>query len=82
MKQKIEKQRKIMKGKKYMSMLKQRYENMKLMVEEKAKKIYFFPKNKKRTISANINKKRKNKKVKKVIEKNEYELLVEYFKEN
>ena len=82
MKQKIEKQRKIMKGKKYMSILKQRYENMKLMVEEKAKKIYFLPKNKKRTISANINKKRKNKKVKKVVEKNEYELLVEYFKEN
>jgi len=82
MKQKIEKQRKIMKGQKYMSMLKEKYENMKRNVEEKANKIYFLPKNKKRNVSANINKKRKNKKLKKVVEKSEYELLVEYFKEN
>jgi len=82
MKQKIEKQRKIMKGQKYMSMLKEKYENMKRNVEEKANKIYFLPKNKKRNVSANINKKRKNKKLKKVVEKSEYELLIEYFKEN
>ena len=82
MKQKIEKQRKIMKGQKYMSMLKEKYENMKHNVEEKANKIYFLPKNKKRNVSANINKKRKNKKLKKVVEKSEYELLIEYFKEN
>ena len=82
MKQKIEKQKKIMKGKKYMSMIKAKYENMKHKVEEKAKKIYFLPKTKKRTVSANVNKKRKNKKVKKVEEKSEYELLLEYFKEN
>ena len=82
MKQKIEKQRKIIKGQKYMSMLKEKYENMKHNVEEKANKIYFLPKNKKRNVSANINKKRKNKKLKKVVEKSEYELLIEYFKEN
>ena len=82
MKQKIEKQRKIMKGQKYMSMLKEKYENMKHNVEEKANKIYFLPKNKKRNVSANINKKRKNKKLKKVVEKSDYELLIEYFKEN
>ena len=57
-------------------------ENMKRKVEEKAKKIYFLPKNRKRAISANLNKKSKKRKVKKKVVKSEYELLVEYFKEN
>ena len=82
MKQKIDKERKIIKGQVYKEMLRQKYENMKLRVEEKAKKIYFLPKTKKRNVSAGINKKNKNKKVKKVVEKSEYELLVEYFKDN
>ena len=81
-KQKIDKERKIIKGQKYKSMLKARNENMKRKIEEKAKKLYFLPKTKKRTVSANINKKIKNKKLKKLVEKNEYELLVDYFKEN
>ena len=81
-KQKIDRERKIIKGKKYKSMLKARNENMKRNIEEKAKKLYFLPKTKKRTVSANINKKIKNKKFKKLVEKNEYELLVDYFKEN
>ena len=81
-KQKIDKERKIIKGQKYKSMLKARNENMKRKIEEKAKKLYFLPKTKKRTVSANINKKIKNKKLKKLMEKNEYELLVDYFKEN
>ena len=81
-KQKIDKERKIIKGQKYKSMLKARNENMKRKIEEKAKKLYFLPKTKKRTVSANINKKIKNKKFKKLVEKNEYELLVDYFKEN
>ena len=79
---KIDRERKILKGKKYKSMLKARNENMKRNIEEKAKKLYFLPKTKKRTVSANINKKIKNKKFKKLVEKNEYELLVDYFKEN
>ena len=79
---KIDRERKIIKGKKYKSMLKARNENMKRNIEEKAKKLYFLPKTKKRTVSANINKKIKNKKFKKLVEKNEYELLVDYFKEN
>lgn len=82
MKQKIEKERKRMKGQRYISMLKKKNEKMKIKVEEKAKRIYFLPKNKKRNVSANINKKKKNKKVRKVIEKSEYELLLDYFKEN
>ena len=82
MKQKIDKERKIIKGQVYKEMLRQKYENMKLRVEEKAKKIYFLPKTKKRNVSAGINKKNKNKKVKKVVEKSENELLVEYFKDN
>ena len=81
-KQKIDKERKIIKGQKYKLMLKARNENMKRKIEEKAKKLYFLPKTKKRTVSANINKKIKNKKLKKLVEKNEYELLVDYFKEN
>jgi len=81
-KQKIDKERKIIKGQKYKLMLKARNENMKRKIEEKAKKLYFLPKTKKRTVSANINKKIKNKKFKKLVEKNEYELLVDYFKEN
>ena len=81
-KQKIDREKKIIKGKKYKSMLKARNENMKRNIEEKAKKFYFLPKTKKRTVSANINKKIKNKKLKKLVEKNEYELLVDYFKEN
>ena len=82
LKQKMEKKRKIMKGKEHKAIVKAKYENMKKKVENKAKKIYFLPKNKKRTVSAFINKKSKNKKIKKVVEKSEYELLVEYFKEN
>ena len=82
MAQKIDKERKIIKGEKYREMLKQKNENMKLRVEEKANRFYFLQKTKKRNISANINKKNKNKKVKKIVEKSEYELLVEYFNEN
>ena len=81
-KQKIDRQRKIIKGQKYKSMVKSKHENMKRKIEEKAQKLYFLPKRKKRTVSANINKKNKNKKIKKSVEKNEYELLVDYFKEN
>ena len=81
-KQKIDRQRKIIKGQKYKSMVKAKHENMKRKIEEKAQKLYFLPKRKKRTVSANINKKNKNKKIKKSVEKNEYELLVDYFKEN
>ena len=82
MKQKIERQRKIIKGQKHKQKMKAKNENMKRKVEEKAKKIYFLPKNRKRAISANLNKKSKKRKVKKKIVKSEYELLVEYFKEN
>ena len=82
MKQKIDKERKIIKGQKYRAMMKQKYENMKSRIEEKAKKIYFLPKTKKRNVSANINNKNKNKKAKKVVEKSEYDILVEYFKDN
>ena len=81
-KQKIDRQRKIIKGQKYKSMVKARYENMKLKIEEKAQKLYFLPKGKKRTVSAYISKKSKNRKIKKFVEKNEYELLVDYFKDN
>ena len=81
-KQKIDRQRIIIKGQKYKSMVKSKHENMKRKIEEKAQKLYFLPKRKKRTVSANINKKNKNKKIKKSVEKNEYELLVDYFKEN
>ena len=81
-KQKIDRQKKIIKGQKYKSMVKAKHENMKRKIEEKAQKLYFLPKRKKRTVSANINKKNKNKKIKKSVEKNEYELLVDYFKEN
>ena len=81
-KQKIDRQRKIIKGQKYKSMVKARYENMKLKIEEKAQKLYFLPKGKKRTVSAYISKKSKNRKIKKLVEKNEYELLVDYFKDN
>ena len=82
MKQKMEKQRKILKGQKYLSMLRDKYENMKLQVQEKAKKIYFLNRNKKRTVSANINKKARNKNIKDAYKKSDYELLIEYFKEN
>ncbi len=81
-KQKIDRQRKIIKGQKYKSMVKARYENMKRKIEEKAQKLYFLPKGKKRTVSAYISKKSKNRKIKKFVEKNEYELLVDYFKDN
>ena len=82
MKQKIERQRKIIKGQKHKQKMKAKNENMKRKVEEKAKKIYFLPKNRKRAISANLNKKSKKRKLKKKVVKSEYELLVEYFKEN
>ena len=55
---------------------------MKLKIEEKAQKLYFLPKRKKRTVSAYISKKSKNRKIKKFVEKNEYEILVDYFKDN
>ena len=81
-KQKIDRQRKIIKGQKYKSMVKARYENMKRKIEEKAQKLYFLPKSKKRTVSANVSKKNKNRKIKKIVEKSEYELFVDYFKDN
>ena len=81
-KQKIDRQKKIIKGQKYKSMVKAKHENMKRKIEEKAQKLYFLPKRKKRTVSASVGKKNKNKKIKKSVEKNEYELLVDYFKEN
>ena len=79
---KIDRKRKIIKGQKYKSMVKARYENMKRKIEEKAQKLYFLPKRKKRTVSAHISKKIKNKKIKKLEEKNEYELLVDCFEGN
>ena len=79
---KIDRQRKIIKGQKYKSMVKARYENMKRQIEEKAHKLYFLPNRKKRTVSANINKKSKNRKIKKFEEKKEYELFADYFKDN
>ena len=78
----MEKVRKILKGQKYLSLLRGKYENMKLQVQEKAKKIYFLNRNKKRTVSANINKKARNKNIKDAYKKSDYELLIEYFKEN
>ena len=78
----MEKQRKILKGQKYLSMLRDKYENMKLQVQEKAKKIYFLNRNKKRTVSAIINKKARNINIKDAYKKSDYELLIEYFKEN
>ena len=82
MKQKMEKQRKILKGQRYLSMLRDKYENMKLQIQEKAKKIYFLNRNKKRTVSANINKKARYKNIKDIAKKSDYELLIEYFKDN
>ena len=80
---KMEKQRKIMKGQRQIAIIKAKYENMKKKLEEKNNKIYFLPNNRKRAISACINKRVVTKKEEaQLIKKKEFEDFLEDFNED
>ena len=74
----IEKQKKIMKGQKKMALIKAKYENMKKKIEEKNNKIYFIPKSRKRSVSASLNKRiREKRKVEELNKEKKFEDFIE-----
>ena len=80
---KMEKQRKIMKGQRQIAIIKAKYENMKKKLEEKNNKIYFLPNNRKRAISASINKRVVMKKEEaQLIKKKEFKDFLKDFNED
>ena len=78
----LEKQRKILKGQKQMALIVAKYENMKKKIVDKNNKIYFLPNNRKRAISASINKRTKKKKESIFSKEQEFENFIEDFSED